>query len=265
MTEDEAFIRMIVANPGDDAPRLIYADWLEERGDDLRGAYLQAELKWAAGLHEGKLPEGECQHLPTGEGIEPLWLMRITRPPRGVCFQQFRVSGSWPHVGVEELDSVEQRLKLRLPLSHRALLLNINGGVTRSVLFSRRGRSVGPIGCFFSASPPIKIVKRSITDDLYDIEWTTIELNNGHLLPLSDHGRMAWENGVRAYLPLASLSPQGLIASRLSGEHAGKVYMLNRPTLRASGPPQPLAESLPEFLALCFESHNNLDYTSRAQ
>ena len=43
--DDEAFIRGILANPGDDAPRLIYADWLEER-DDPRGAYLRAESEW---------------------------------------------------------------------------------------------------------------------------------------------------------------------------------------------------------------------------
>ncbi len=30
---DEAFLRAILAYPEDDTPRLIYADWLEERGD----------------------------------------------------------------------------------------------------------------------------------------------------------------------------------------------------------------------------------------
>jgi uncharacterized protein (TIGR02996 family) len=39
MTED-AFIRAILASPQDDAPRLIYADWLEERGDP-RGEYIR--------------------------------------------------------------------------------------------------------------------------------------------------------------------------------------------------------------------------------
>jgi len=40
MTDERSFIGAILANPGDDVPRLIYADWLEERGDpraeDLR-------------------------------------------------------------------------------------------------------------------------------------------------------------------------------------------------------------------------------------
>jgi uncharacterized protein (TIGR02996 family) len=33
MTEVEAFLQAIVENPDDDGPRLIFADWLEERGD----------------------------------------------------------------------------------------------------------------------------------------------------------------------------------------------------------------------------------------
>lgn len=33
MAEDDAFLREIIATPDDDGPRLVYADWLEERGD----------------------------------------------------------------------------------------------------------------------------------------------------------------------------------------------------------------------------------------
>ncbi|MEK6234824.1 MAG: TIGR02996 domain-containing protein, partial [Planctomycetales bacterium] len=36
--DEQAFLAEIAANPDDDAPRLIFADWLEERGD------LRAEL-----------------------------------------------------------------------------------------------------------------------------------------------------------------------------------------------------------------------------
>jgi uncharacterized protein (TIGR02996 family) len=38
MTNDEAFLRAIIDNPGDDTPRLIYADYLEERGDPRAAA-----------------------------------------------------------------------------------------------------------------------------------------------------------------------------------------------------------------------------------
>jgi uncharacterized protein (TIGR02996 family) len=38
--DDEGFLQAIAAAPNDDAPRLVYADWLDERGDD-RGNYLR--------------------------------------------------------------------------------------------------------------------------------------------------------------------------------------------------------------------------------
>jgi uncharacterized protein (TIGR02996 family) len=42
MVDEQAFIRAILANPTDDAPRRAFADWLEERGD-LRGECLRIE------------------------------------------------------------------------------------------------------------------------------------------------------------------------------------------------------------------------------
>src|SRR5262245_14851753 len=40
MTTDDAFVRAILADPGDDALRLVYSDWLDERAD-ARGPYLR--------------------------------------------------------------------------------------------------------------------------------------------------------------------------------------------------------------------------------
>jgi|GEM_PF-2834790 len=38
MPDDAAFVRMIAATPDDDAPRLVYADYLEESGDPVKMA-----------------------------------------------------------------------------------------------------------------------------------------------------------------------------------------------------------------------------------
>jgi uncharacterized protein (TIGR02996 family) len=46
MSEEDAFIKAVIAHPEDDAPRLIYADWLEERGDP-RGEYLRLRVEMA--------------------------------------------------------------------------------------------------------------------------------------------------------------------------------------------------------------------------
>jgi uncharacterized protein (TIGR02996 family) len=53
MTHDEAFLQAILDEPDDDTPRLIYADWLEERGDP-RGEFIRLQClieKNKAGIH----------------------------------------------------------------------------------------------------------------------------------------------------------------------------------------------------------------------
>jgi uncharacterized protein (TIGR02996 family) len=46
VTEDQAFLRAIRASPGDLSTRLVYADWLEERGD-VRGEFLRVQARAA--------------------------------------------------------------------------------------------------------------------------------------------------------------------------------------------------------------------------
>jgi uncharacterized protein (TIGR02996 family) len=51
MTEQEAFLQAIIEEPDDDTPRLVYADWLDEHGEDDRAEFirvqcLQASLPW---------------------------------------------------------------------------------------------------------------------------------------------------------------------------------------------------------------------------
>jgi uncharacterized protein (TIGR02996 family) len=41
MTQEKAFLQAIIENPDDDAPRLIYADWLDENGQS-EGLFLSA-------------------------------------------------------------------------------------------------------------------------------------------------------------------------------------------------------------------------------
>src|SRR5262245_5685422 len=44
MTEEEAFIQTIAEDPEDDAPRLIYADWLTEHSDPERGEFIRVQV-----------------------------------------------------------------------------------------------------------------------------------------------------------------------------------------------------------------------------
>src|SRR4051794_3229291 len=46
MTQEDALLRAIRAEPEDDWPRLVYADWLEERGDP-RAEFIRAQCALA--------------------------------------------------------------------------------------------------------------------------------------------------------------------------------------------------------------------------
>lgn len=88
MTTDESlcFFREIVAAPEDDAPRLIYADWLEERGDPL-GALIRIQCELARLETEGpryvdlRLEEWNLLHEYGAEwdGTLPKWVSAFER------------------------------------------------------------------------------------------------------------------------------------------------------------------------------------------
>ncbi len=48
MSQHEAFLHAIREAPDDDAPRLVYADWLEDNGDSARAEFLRAQCSLAA-------------------------------------------------------------------------------------------------------------------------------------------------------------------------------------------------------------------------
>ena len=47
MTDGDALRRVILAEPDDDTPRLIYADWLEEHGDPNRADFIRVQIEHA--------------------------------------------------------------------------------------------------------------------------------------------------------------------------------------------------------------------------
>jgi uncharacterized protein (TIGR02996 family) len=47
MLDEAAFIHTICSSPDDDGPRLVYADWLEERGDCARSEFIRCQVALA--------------------------------------------------------------------------------------------------------------------------------------------------------------------------------------------------------------------------
>src|SRR5262245_37608955 len=47
MPAHDTFLRMIIENPDDDGPRLVYADWLEEQGEAERAEFIRVQCELA--------------------------------------------------------------------------------------------------------------------------------------------------------------------------------------------------------------------------
>jgi uncharacterized protein (TIGR02996 family) len=65
MTPDEiAFIASIKANPEDDMPRLVFADWLEENGQSERAEFIRVSIEamrvFNSGDHNGEVSPENC-------------------------------------------------------------------------------------------------------------------------------------------------------------------------------------------------------------
>lgn len=53
MNEREALLKAVCDNPDEDAPRLVFADWLQEHGEEERAEFIRLQIE-IAGLREGK-------------------------------------------------------------------------------------------------------------------------------------------------------------------------------------------------------------------
>lgn len=99
MNDNEAFIRAILADPGDQATRLVYADWLEENGDQQRAEFLRLDAVLAE--KEAKQDDraeqrervrtarmrGRLMRLQTT--LDPMWLAAVGHHPIENCVFQF--------------------------------------------------------------------------------------------------------------------------------------------------------------------------------
>lgn len=81
MNEEQAFLREIETTPDDNTHRLVYADWLDDRGDGGRAAYLRAEVELAAQKpNRRKAIEPRRRLMDTRAGLDPVWLARLEQP-----------------------------------------------------------------------------------------------------------------------------------------------------------------------------------------
>jgi uncharacterized protein (TIGR02996 family) len=93
--DEDAFLRAILADPADAAARLVYADWLEERGDErscAKAEFLRLEAKLKArgrGRREPKKRDIKARLRELRETLGRDWLAQIDRARVENCGVEF--------------------------------------------------------------------------------------------------------------------------------------------------------------------------------
>lgn len=89
-THDEAFLADMVEHPDDDAPRLVYADWLDDRGEADRAEFIRLQIEQARLPADS--PRGAALARREGElrgSGEAAWRDSLPRL-EGVTWEEFR-------------------------------------------------------------------------------------------------------------------------------------------------------------------------------
>jgi uncharacterized protein (TIGR02996 family) len=92
-----AFLADIIEHPDDDAPRLIFADWLQDNGDPERAAFIRAQIEWARlAPDDPRRPvvQSEAQALLGAHGLAwlkevPAWVRPNASFDRGFVMQVY--------------------------------------------------------------------------------------------------------------------------------------------------------------------------------
>lgn len=78
--EEDTFLRALCANPADDAPRLVYADWLDERGESDRAEFLRADAALSRQpLGDPRTPAVATRVRELALALDPDWVALVRR------------------------------------------------------------------------------------------------------------------------------------------------------------------------------------------
>ena len=105
MPSDEAFLHDICEHPDDDAPRLIYADWLDEHGRPERAEFIRVQCTLAAGTDDAALRRREQEllgeHWDDWRQEVPAWAREFCEFRRGFVAAVRCTVGDWLREGGE--------------------------------------------------------------------------------------------------------------------------------------------------------------------
>lgn len=96
MTDDAAFLAAILAAPNDNTPRLVYADWLDEREQPERAAFIRIECEQpAAELFSDERFMWTYRLKEACRDLDPEWVAAVSRVTLDEMFAREREVMSW--------------------------------------------------------------------------------------------------------------------------------------------------------------------------
>jgi uncharacterized protein (TIGR02996 family) len=94
-SEEEAFLADVIDHPDDDAPRLVYADWLDDHGEPDRAAFIRLQCELAKlEVWDARRPELERRQKRLLRQYAGQWGGGLIRKTRGVEFRRGFVEGA---------------------------------------------------------------------------------------------------------------------------------------------------------------------------
>lgn len=96
--EEISFLKQIESDLGDDSSRLVYADWLEERGD-VRAEYLRLDVQITSDDDStADTPDSITRIEELTETIDPDWLAVVSRSPIEGCHSHLIQNRGCPQI-----------------------------------------------------------------------------------------------------------------------------------------------------------------------
>jgi uncharacterized protein (TIGR02996 family) len=124
MTDGDALYRAILERPDDDAPRLVWADWLEEHGDPDRAEFVRIQCEWAALDRGDPRAEALLEHWRSILQVRgEQWLSELDGAIRPGGF--WRGLPDWFEVTTDDVMTQVTRLRHQVPA--QCLLLRLTG------------------------------------------------------------------------------------------------------------------------------------------
>jgi uncharacterized protein (TIGR02996 family) len=176
MSDDTAFLKAIKAAPDDDAPRLIYADWLDEQGR-RGGEFLRVECELSAvNSTDDKRWALLAKLRLASVGLDEDWMAAVSRVSVQEINARVREIQSWLRRQLTVTELLSQMAEWDKPPSpSRSLLERVRGLFKRAPAAVSEARPEGPHVCSMR-------------------EWIEANMWPGDELWEYDTGGDTWEN-----------------------------------------------------------------------